>query len=101
MSEGTHPPTLDTIITTDLGELRGFALAEADRLIAWAETLSDDDFNAPFDYHAMADTQHTRLRRESLANLNNHQTHHRSQATTCLNILGQTQPGLNLLDFQR
>jgi uncharacterized damage-inducible protein DinB len=99
--QGTHPPTLDTIITTDLAELRVLALAEANRMINWVEGISSDDLNAPFDFHNMAGEPFTQLRRESLAHLNNHQTHHRSQATTCLNILGAVPPGLDLLDFQR
>jgi uncharacterized damage-inducible protein DinB len=89
------------VITIDLTELRELALAEADRLINWVETLSDEDLNAVFDYHTMAGTPHTQLRRESLAHLNNHQTHHRSQATTCLSILGEPFPELDLLYFQR
>jgi len=85
--QGTHPPTLDTIITTDLAALRRLAMAEADRLIGWVDSQSSDELNAPFDYHTMNGTAHNKL--------------HRSQVTTCLNILGVEPPVLDMLDFQR
>ena len=99
--QGTHPPSLDSIITTDLPELRLLAMAEADRLVEWVERLPSDELELPFEYKNMAGVPYVQKRRESLAHLNNHQTHHRSQATTCLNILGVNPPVLDLLDFQR
>ena len=99
--EGSFPKELNARLSDDLLELKKMALSEADRLAAHVEGLTEEALAAPFTYRTLNGTEHTQLRRESLAQLLNHQTHHRSQATTCLTILGADFPVLDLLFFQR
>ena len=88
-------------ISRHLPQLRQAAIAESHRLIDHIQSLDDEALNAGFDYETLGGTKHQQLRRESLAHLLNHQTHHRSQATTCFSLLGETPPALDLLVYQR
>ena len=98
---GAHPDRLNATISADLSELRVIALEQADRLIAHIDSLDENQFDANFEYETLGGVKHQQLRRESLAHLLNHQTHHRCQATTCFTLLGVTPPSLDLLIFQR
>lgn len=99
--EGSFPDRLDATLYEDFTELRAAREAEDVRLIAHVDSLGEDALDAPFDYKTLDGTAMRQLRRESLAHLLNHQTHHRSQAHTCLGLLGAEQPPLDLLLYQR
>lgn len=101
MGEGDFPGSLDATLFDDFAELRTAREAEDARLIAHVDSLDEDAFETPFDYKTLDGTAMRQLRRESLAHLFNHQTHHRSQGHTCLGLLGAEQPPLDLLAYQR
>ena len=71
------------------------------RPVGHIESLSDDDFEATFEYRQLSGARHKQIRREALAHLFNHQTHHRSQAHTCLSVIGADPLPLDLLYYQR
>lgn len=99
--EGSFPGSLDATLYDEFAELRAAREVEDARLAAHVDSLDEDAFEAPFDYKTLDGTAMRQLRRESLAHLFNHQTHHRSQAHTCLGLLGAEQPPLDLLAYQR
>lgn len=101
MGEGDFPDRLDATLYDELTELRAAREAEDARLINHVDSLSEAELDAPFDYKTLNGTAMRQLRRESLAHVLNHQTHHRSQGHTCLGLLGAGQPPLDFLAYQR
>jgi uncharacterized damage-inducible protein DinB len=99
---GDHPNKLDAILSGDLPTLHAARLAEDERIIALIHELSEQQFDETQDYQTLNGSPLKQLRREILAHLFNHQTHHRGQAHAILTILGVTEPEpLDLLYMQR
>jgi uncharacterized damage-inducible protein DinB len=89
---GDHPAKLDAILFDDLSSLRA-ARAEADRrIIDFVQGLADPAFEEVLDYRTLNGTPQKHPRRQILAHLFNHQTHHRGQAHAILTVLGVTEP---------
>jgi uncharacterized damage-inducible protein DinB len=99
---GDHPDKLNAILFDDLPSLRAARLQEDARIIGFVQGLADSAFEEVCDYRAMNDTPQRQRRREILAHLFNHQTHHRGQAHAILTRLGVTKPDpLDLLIMLR
>ena len=74
---------------------------EDQRIIAYVESLSDSQMEETWTYRTLNGTPQKQRRREILAHLFNHQTHHRGQAHAILTVLGVCEPdGLDLLLMQ-
>ena len=99
---GDHPGDLNAIVFDDFPSLRAARQQEDQRIIRFIEGLSEAGLEEMCDYRTLSGTAHTQPRREILAHLFNHQTHHRGQAHAILTILGVCEPdGLDLLLMQR
>jgi uncharacterized damage-inducible protein DinB len=100
--EGDHPDKLNAIIHE---ERRALALARAeedDRIVRYIAGLDMAGFEQVQPYKNTAGKAFEAKRRDILAHLFNHQTHHRGQAHTILSIVtGQEPPSLDLLLMQR
>ena len=100
--EGPQPDRLDAIVHEDLGDLAQARADEDDRLAAYVGGLLSSEVEAMHEFTTLAGTRFTQSRRDILAHVFNHQTHHRGQAHTILSILtGAEPPPLDLLMFQR
>lgn len=98
---GEHPTTLDAIIFDDLPALSAARRQEDQRIIAFVASLSDTQLEETWQYRTLGGTPQAQRRREVLAHLFNHQTHHRGQAHAILTALGVSEPdGLDLLLMQ-
>jgi uncharacterized damage-inducible protein DinB len=98
---GEHPTKLGTIVFDDFPSLSAARQHEDQRIIAYVESLSDAQLEETWTYHTLKGTPQKQRRREILAHLFNHQTHHRGQAHAALTILGVAEPdGLDLLLMQ-
>ena len=100
--EGDHPGNLAAILFDDLPSLTAARQKEDQRIIAYVDSLSDAELEEVWEYRTLDGALQRHRRRESLAHLFNHQTHHRGQAHAILTILGVREPdGLDLLLMQR
>lgn len=98
---GEHPTSLDAIVFDDFPSLSAARQHEDERIIAYVASLSDAHMEETWTYRTMKGTPRTQRRRDILAHLFNHQTHHRGQAHAILTILGVREPdGLDLLLMQ-
>jgi uncharacterized damage-inducible protein DinB len=99
---GDHPSKLNAIVFDDLMSLSVARQREDQRIIDFVETLSDAQLEETLDYRMMDGTPVKQRRREILAHLFNHQTHHRGQAHAVLTMLGMAEPDpLDLVIMQR
>lgn len=99
---GDHPSNLNAIVLDDLPSLSAARQQLDRRIIGYVDSLSDAQFEEMWDYRTLNGTLQTQRRRETLAHLFNHQTHHRGQAHAILTLLGVPEPdGLDLLLMQR
>jgi uncharacterized damage-inducible protein DinB len=99
---GTHPEKLDAILFQDLPSLHAARIVEDRRIITFVQSLDEPDFEAMWDYRTLTGTSYRQPRREILAHLFNHETHHRGQAHAILTGLGVAEPEpLDLLLMQR
>jgi uncharacterized damage-inducible protein DinB len=99
---GEFPDKLDEILFDDLPSLRDARVAEDRRIIVFVGGLDEAAFEEVLDYRTLNGTPQRQLRREILAHLFNHETHHRGQAHAILTSLGVTEPdSLDLLIMQR
>lgn len=89
---GDHPTALNTIVRDELGSLSAVRQREDRRLIELVETLSDAELDETFEYRMLSGASVKQRRREVLANMFNHQTHHRGQAHAILTLLGVPEP---------
>lgn len=89
---GEHPSSLDAIVCDDLPSLTTARHAEDERISSYVRALGDADMEAELAYRTMSGAQQRGMRREILAHLFNHQTHHRGQAHTILSLLGVREP---------
>jgi uncharacterized damage-inducible protein DinB len=99
---GAQPRALNEILFEDLGGLRVAREAEDARLIGYLASLSDAELEEHHDYHTLSGAPQRQRRRDILAHVFNHQTHHRGQAHAILTGLGIAEPEpLDLLILQR
>jgi uncharacterized damage-inducible protein DinB len=100
--EGDHPDRLDAILYEDRRAL-GLARAdEDDRIVRLVQSLDEAALEAALAYATISGKRFEQPRREILAHVFNHQTHHRGQAHTILSICtGREPPPLDLLLMQR
>jgi uncharacterized damage-inducible protein DinB len=99
---GDYPRALNAIVFDDLALLSAARQQQDQRIIDFVQGLSDAQLEEAWDYRTLKGTPHRQLRREILAHLFNHQTHHRGQAHAVLTALGVAEPeSLDLLIMQR
>jgi uncharacterized damage-inducible protein DinB len=99
---GDQPNKLDAILFEDLPSLRAARLDEDARIIRFVDGLAESAFEEACDYRTLNGTPQRQRRREVLAHLFNHQTHHRGQAHAILTVLGVAEPDpLDLLIMLR
>jgi uncharacterized damage-inducible protein DinB len=99
---GDHPNKLNAIVFDDLPSLHTARIEEDRRNIRFVQDLADSAFEELWDYRTLNSTPQRQPRREILAHLFNHETHHRGQAHAILTVLGVTEPdSLDLLIMLR
>jgi uncharacterized damage-inducible protein DinB len=99
---GSHPNQLNATLFEDLPSLHAARRAEDARIIEFVEGLSEAGFEEMWDYKTLGGLPQRQRRREILAHLFNHQTHHRGQAHAILTVLGVAEPeSFDLLLMQR
>jgi uncharacterized damage-inducible protein DinB len=99
---GEHPARLNAIMFDDLPSLTAARRAEDERILNFVNGLTDAQLVETLDYQTLNGTSLKQQRRDILAHLFNHQTHHRGQAHAVLTVLGVAEPEpLDLLIMQR
>jgi len=99
---GDHPDKLNAILFDDLPSLHAARVEEDRRIIGFVQGLEEPAFEEVLDYRTLIGTPQRQRRREILAHLFNHETHHRGQAHAILTVLGVTEPDpLDLLIMLR
>ena len=100
--EGEHPNKLDAIMHEDRTSLALARADEDDRIVAYAASLSPEALDGTHSYKTTSGQPFTQKRRDILAHIFNHQTHHRGQAHMILSVVtGREPPVLDLLAMQR
>ncbi len=98
---GSHPEKLDEILFEDLPSLHAARVVEDKRIITFVQSLDEPAFEEMCEYRTLNGTPYRQRRREILAHLFNHETHHRGQAHAILTGSGVTEPEpLDLLLMQ-
>ena len=99
---GDHPDKLNAILFDDLPALHAARVEEDNRISGFVQELAEPAFEEVWDYRTLNGTPQRQRRREILAHLFNHETHHRGQAHAILTVLGVTEPDpLDLLIMLR
>jgi uncharacterized damage-inducible protein DinB len=99
---GDHPERLNAILFDDLPSLHTARVEEDRRITGFVQGLEEPAFEEVLDYRTLNGTPQRQRRREILAHLFNHETHHRGQAHAILTVLGVTEPDpLDLLIMLR
>lgn len=98
---GDHPDTLDAIVCDDLPSLTASRRAEDERITRYVDVLAEPDFEEPVNYRTLNGKPFQQPRREILAHLFNHQTHHRGQVHALLTKMTGDAPSLDLILYQR
>jgi uncharacterized damage-inducible protein DinB len=99
---GEHPDKLNAILFEGLPSLHAARVEEDKRIIAFVQSLDEPAFEEVWDYRTLNGTAQRQRRREILAHLFNHETHHRGQAHAILTVLGVAEPDpLDLLIMLR
>jgi uncharacterized damage-inducible protein DinB len=99
---GDHPDKLDAILFEDLPSLHAARVEEDGRIIGFVQGLEEPAFEEVLEYRTLNSTPQRQRRREILAHLFNHETHHRGQAHAILTVLGVAEPDpLDLLIMLR
>lgn len=100
--EGDHPNHLDAILHEDRNALALSRADEDDRIVQYVAGLDAGALDGMQKYATTSGKPFEQKRRDILAHLFNHQTHHRGQAHTILSLCtGQEPPSLDLLLMQR
>jgi uncharacterized damage-inducible protein DinB len=100
--EGDVAKTLDAILFEDFAELRAARRAEDERIIRYANALTDADLAGWFRYRTITnpvDMEQTLT--HALDHFFKHQTHHRGQAHALLTAITGTAPSFDLILYQR
>jgi uncharacterized damage-inducible protein DinB len=99
---GDHPDRLNAILFDDLPSLHAARLEEDSRITGFVQGLEEPSFEEVLEYRTLNGTPQGQRRREILAHLFNHETHHRGQAHAILTVLGVAEPDpLDLLIMLR
>ncbi len=99
---GDAPNRLDAVLHGDLAPLAEARRAEDERIIAWVESLSEEDLQGTITYTPVSNpTPVSQKLSPAMAHLFNHQTHHRGQCHMILTALGRPSLSLDLAFFQR
>jgi uncharacterized damage-inducible protein DinB len=99
---GDHPDKLNAILFDDLPSLHAARVEEDGRIIEFVQGQEEPAFEEVLDYRTLNGTPQRQRRREILAHLFNHETHHRGQAHAILTVLGVAEPDpLDLLVMLR
>ena len=99
---GDAPDKLNAILFDDLPSLHAARVEEDGRIIGFVQGLEEPVFEDVLDYRTLNGTPQRQRRREILAHLFNHETHHRGQAHAILTLLGVSEPdSLDLLIMLR
>jgi uncharacterized damage-inducible protein DinB len=99
---GDQPDKLNATLFDDLSSLRAARVEEDSRIIEFVRGLAEPAFEEFLDYRMLNGAPQRQRRREILAHLFNHQTHHRGQAHAIVTVLGVAEPDpLDLLIMQR
>jgi uncharacterized damage-inducible protein DinB len=99
---GDHPDKLNAILFDDLPSLHAARVEEDGRIIEFVQGQEAPAFEEVLDYRTLNGTPQRQRRREILAHLFNHETHHRGQAHAILTVLGVAEPdSLDLLVMLR
>jgi uncharacterized damage-inducible protein DinB len=102
--EGPVHTRLDEVPYDDLYALRAARIGEDERIIAWIESLDEEEFAETFTHRTITQPRDvTQQLTPALAHFFNHQTHHRGQAHCLVSeIAGNAAaPSLDLILFQR
>jgi uncharacterized damage-inducible protein DinB len=101
---GEVPQPLPDQATATFVELARMRVALDALIVTMVAAMTDDDFAATFQYTPWAGDFAGRVyrqpRRDVLAHLFNHHTHHRGQAHSALSLLGVAPPPLDLFVMQ-
>lgn len=99
---GDQPTNLNAVVVDDLPSLWAARQQLDQRIITYVDSSSDAQLEEMWGYRMLSGALQRQCRRETLAHLFNHQTHHRGQAHAILTVLGVREPdGLDLLLMQR
>jgi uncharacterized damage-inducible protein DinB len=98
-----NPPTrLDQILHDDLPALRAARVAVDDRIVSFAQSLTDEDVERPIRFRTVTDNaRYEQVLSGAMDHFFNHQTHHRGQVHALLTGLTGKAPELDLIFFQR
>lgn len=100
--DGEHPSNLDAIVFEELSSLWAARQQVDQRIVRFVAGLPAAQLGEMLDYQTLNGTPRKQPRREILAHLFNHQTHHRGQAHAILSVLDLFEPeGLDLLLMQQ
>jgi uncharacterized damage-inducible protein DinB len=89
---GEHPEKLNAILFEDLPSLRAARVEEDSRIVSFLQSLDESAFEEMCDYRTLNGIPQRQRRREIIAHLFNHETHHRGQAHAILTVLGVKEP---------
>ncbi len=99
---GDQPDKLNATLFNDLSSLHAARVEEDSRILGFVQGLAEPAFEEFVNYRMLNGASQRQRRREILAHLFNHQTHHRGQAHAILTMLGVAEPDpLDLLIMQR
>ena len=82
------PQSLDSILYTDLEQLRNERVKIDNEIIQWTSSLSESDINDSITYNNMAGNKFKKSFSSLIGHLFLHQVHHRGQVTTLLSQSG-------------
>jgi len=100
--EGDVPASLDAILHEDFASLRTARRAEDERILRYANALTDADLAGWFRYRTVTNPVDMEQQlAPALDHFFNHQTHHRGQAHALLTAITGTAPSFDLITFQR
>lgn len=100
--QGEAPARLDAILYEDFADLRAARRAEDERIMRYANALTDIDLAGWFGYRTITNPVDMEQQlAPALDHFFNHQTHHRGQAHGLLTAITGTAPSLDLILFQR
>ena len=100
--DGEVAKSLDAILHEDFSELRAARRAEDERIIRYANSLTDADLAGWFRYRTIVNpVEIEQTLTHALDHFFNHQTHHRGQAHALLTAITGDAPSFDMIIFQR
>ena len=98
---GEAPAALDAILYERLADLTVAREEEDERIASFVARLDNAALAQPVAYRSLKGAEFSNPLGALLANLFNHETHHRGQAHAILTSLEQDAPSLDLIQFYR